>query len=1259
MRRWTFYLILILAIATGTSGCGKSATSTVVLNISPASSSVVTNTTLQFTPTITGTSNLTVTWTIACATNVTAGSCGTIDSNGLYTAPKIVPTTTSNGTTTIAPTATITATSQADTGKTAVSTITIISGISISILPTTATIGTGEHFTFVATVNNPGCNTITNPTCLNVTWSVPTAVTGVGSIDANGVYTAPASVPSPSTVTLTATSVADTSVTATAAVTIVTASVPTVGAVSPSTAGLGSLFQDIYITGTNFISTNNVYVNGSQLNPALVAEVSSSVIRARIPDYILASPPPSGFLQIGVSQQTGSLQNCADISQCQVAVKGVRPAVVGPSPDTISQGAAGVLSFDIDGGFFGTAANPAVSATYGGQLRAIQGQPSGTARSTRQLSVTIGGSSNSADFTIPGLYPVAVRSALDSTKFAVANLAVQPNYNITSITTIAARIAVGSVPASSAPSDVAINPATGMAVVANTGSNDVSLVDLTQATPTVVATICTAAVGATVPCPASGPSSVSVDYVRNIALVVNTAAKTIAVVDLNAKALTYVTPALQDSPGAVGINPVSGRALVAMQQRNYGILMDVTQNPPVLIGPVSISTGPHTRVAVEPHLNWAIATPGLAGSVGIVDLNRQTTNNITGLSRTTNVVTVTIQPSTTAVPQSPLAVQSGDAVQIQGASDNSFNGIYAVTAIGPGSTQFTFTQTAATLPDVASFATAGTVNYSDPVATVGLSTSVQGIGINTETQQAVLVDPTSNGVVSFFSLIDQSVVGLQLKTNNAVEPGTVGAAFNSLTNTAIAVNFTDNTLSVLDPTTPSRLNEGNLYNTQAGPVAVAVDPGTNIAVVANQTDNSITVLSLGAIQSVSITETSPKVFVANSTLTTAPVPSALTLTILGKGFASGSPVARLDGISLSTTVVSDRKLTAIVPPSLLSSARRFALDVQISNGTVTNAEDFTVQQSVDVTGCSATPFPSGVAIDAQQNIAAVTLSGCNSLALINLANGTGQTVGVGNNPQGVAVDSRLHIAAVANNGDGTASLVDELGASVTNTITTGTGPMGVAADQDTGQVAVANSVANTVSIISSQGGVTSITTGQRPIAVAFNFQNHQVAIATTGATSFNTGSVVFANAAAAAANASFSVNTPTSVVYDPWVGDCPANNTVGCFLANSSTNNNVVILDPTTSSETPFRIGINPTAIAYNYLTSTLVSTNTLSHTVTVADFLAQRIRAVLTLPPAPVNSNLALTGSLQFGLDVHPLTNLAVIADTANGRVLFIPLPR
>ena len=180
--------------------------------------------------------------------------------------------------------------------------------------------------------------------------------------------------------------------------------------------------------------------------------------------------------------------------------------------------------------------------------------------------------------------------------------------------------------------------------MANTGSNNVSLVDLTVSPPSVVATICTSAIGAVAPCPSSGPTSVSVDYVRNIALVVNSTTQTIAVIDLNNRAVSYVTPALQNTPEAVGINPVTGRALVAMQQQGYGVLMDLTQTPPAFVGVVSISTGLEPRVAVEPHLNWAIATPGGAGSIGIVDLSRQTVNNITNLTRTTNVVTGRSKP---------------------------------------------------------------------------------------------------------------------------------------------------------------------------------------------------------------------------------------------------------------------------------------------------------------------------------------------------------------------------------------------------------------------------------------------------------------------------------------------------------------------------------------------------------------------------------------------------------------------------------------
>ena len=266
-----------------------------------------------------------------------------------------------------------------------------------------------------------------------------------------------------------------------------TASNPTVASVSPTTAALGSVFQDIYVTGTNFISTSVVYLNGSPIDSTKVFDISSSVIRARISPAFLALVPPSGVLAVTVSQQVGKPQSCLDPAQCQIVVGSVRPAIVGPSPDSISQGNSGVLSFNVNGGFFGTAQNASVNVTYDGQLRVAQV----TGNTARQLTITIGGVSNPQDFGQAGLHQVTVRSNGDATKFASTNLAVQPDVNANPPTLIGAALAVGTT-----PSDVAINPATGMAVVANTGSNDVTLIDLSATNPTVILpSLCTGALG--------------------------------------------------------------------------------------------------------------------------------------------------------------------------------------------------------------------------------------------------------------------------------------------------------------------------------------------------------------------------------------------------------------------------------------------------------------------------------------------------------------------------------------------------------------------------------------------------------------------------------------------------------------------------------------------------------------------------------------------------------------------------------------------
>jgi DNA-binding beta-propeller fold protein YncE len=1272
-------------------GCSSknNAAPTITLQISPPVASVVINLPQQFASLVLGSSDTGVTWSVSCASGVT--KCGGIDTNGLYTAPNSVPST---------PTATITATAHASSSVTATATVTIISGITIAInnQTTNVTIGTNESFTFSATVSNPGCSVTADPTCKNVTWSVPTTA-GVGTIDSinptdptlprTGLYHAPTTVPSPSTVTVTATSVADTTVTANTTVTIVTATDPTLSSVSPNTAALGSIFLDAFITGTNFITTDRVFIEGTAVAPADVFEVSNTMLRVRITADKLASPKT---LKITASQLnvTGSPATCTpDPTQCQIVVTKVRPSVIGPSPDSVPQGTSGSISFNVNGGFFGTSSSPAVTATYDGQTRAAQPHPVTDVTAippdpalARQLSVTIGGGSNSGDFGIPGLHQVAIQNSADSTKYAATNLAVQPADSSIPLTVPATPISVGGLPSSvtcptvspgSHPSDVAFNGVTGIAVVANQCSNDITVIRLTQTTPTIAASvvaqsICTAAVGlppgTSSPCPNSGPKAVAVatvtlatNAVRNFALVANSTSSSVAVVDLDLQSVTKVIPT-QDPPAGVGIDPSSGRALVAINTRGYGVLLDLTKTPPEIIGVVTISTGPNSRVAVEPHLHWAIATPGVVGSLGIVDLNSQTTNLVTSISRSAGTVTVNVVGSTTANPQPELAVQVGDAVFVQGVTDSSFNGIFTVNAVGPGANTFSYAQTNA--PNVTQFNTVGTIKYAQPVATLTVTPAIQGVGMNSETQRAVLLDPTTSGNVTFLSLLDQSVTPLPTPPTSAnfTRVGNVAGAFNPLTNVALVVNqfASSNYLALIDPNSPRVINQA-FTPMPAGtmPVAVALDPGTNTAFVANQGSNDVSIFSLGAISRLSIVETSPKTLTAVSSLSSASTaPSPLPqLTIIGKGFTS-TTVPRLDGIGLPVISFTDRQIIAslgsfaALPSSPLTHARRFAVDVQdTTSGLVSNAADFSVIQQVDVSGngCSTAPSPTGVAVDSQQDLAVVSLFGCNTVALIDLNSGTGKTVAVGANPLGVAVLSRLHKAVVANNGSGSASVVDELQQTVTNTITTGSGPMGVATDEATGEAAVANSVANTATVINlTTASASSVTTGQRPVALAFNYTNHQLGVANS-----TSNSASFGDASSASLGTTFpSISLPTSVIYDP-----VANN----FLVNSSTTNTLQVIDPGTFQQRSFRIGINPTALAYNYLTSTLVSTNTLSHTLTVVDFLGHQVRAVLPLP-APSLGTLALAGSLQFGVDIHPRLNLAVVADTANGNVLFVPLP-
>jgi hypothetical protein len=226
--------IITIAIAVAfVSGCSDTFKSSLTpdppaisVTLSPTSASVQTGQVQMFTATVANDSaNKGVSWTLTGA-GCSGATCGTLSAASsasgapvTYTAPAAIPN---------PATVTLTAASVADGTKTAAATITTtaVAGISVTLSATSATVPISTTAMFTATVANDSGNKGVNWTLTGAGCSAATCGTLSAASSASGTpvtYTAPAAVPTPPTVSLTATSVADGTKTAAATITITAA----------------------------------------------------------------------------------------------------------------------------------------------------------------------------------------------------------------------------------------------------------------------------------------------------------------------------------------------------------------------------------------------------------------------------------------------------------------------------------------------------------------------------------------------------------------------------------------------------------------------------------------------------------------------------------------------------------------------------------------------------------------------------------------------------------------------------------------------------------------------------------------------------------------------------------------------------------------------------------------------------------------------------------------------------------------------------
>lgn len=766
------------------------------------------------------------------------------------------------------------------------------------------------------------------------------------------------------------------------------------------------------------------------------------------------------------------------------------------------------------------------------------------------------------------------------------------------------------------------------------------------------------------------------------------------------------TVGVGSSPSAVAIDLADGIAAVANKGDGSVSLIGLT-SPPALITTITGVGSQPTGIAVDdllPHPTALVVNSG-DFSVSAIDL---ITKTIVGTALKVNIGPLSTSPVPFSIGINPLthralvAYQATNQAtildlstgvplmigQVGGANGVSFGtGANPAVAVDPRLNWAVVTpggSGAASIVDLGMNPGVGLPSGRTPevIAAIALTSSSQGIGLDSEAHEGLVSDPQA-GTLTTFNLLNFAVNTVTTGATQFSQEGFGAAAANPLENVGIAVSGSTPGASAVIVNLQSGTVLQNVSGfASANLQAVAVDPATNQAVAVDQANNRVYFVPLGpALNPLQIVEASPSVIFGGASAT-----SNVTLTINGSGFTNTSQVT-LDGVPLATMFVSSRQLTATVPGGvggLLSLPRNFA--VQVANGsTVSNVTDLTVVVPVPVGKA-----PVGVAVDTDRDLAIVTNSGDGTVSLVTLTPqtpigptqtqaGAIQALGpitVGTTPAGVAEIPRLGFALVANSGSNDLSLIDVTQTSAPVGLCAsgcGAGPTGVALNPDTASGVVANTE---ITSPTSPGGTTLVSSitpatssalptaaeaagppiDHNPVAVAIDTNPLFPYAAVATDSSASTIDFLDTTAGGSIVGRTSGLSNPTGIVFDPL-------NQV--FLAANSLANEIAIIDPASFLATPLSVGIGPTSLDYNFQTSTLATVNSISHSMSVLSYvcppsaaapacLGPQVSTVIGLGGTQVNAPILGPNAIA----VDPILNLAVVVDEDNNQVLLVPLP-
>jgi hypothetical protein len=237
-------------------------------------------------------------------------------------------------------------------------------GVAVMIAPATAMVRIGNQQTFTVMV--------TGALNLNVTWTVNGEAGGdpaIGTIAANGTYTAPLTLPTSNTVTVTATSVEDPTRSSSATVTLENP-IPVISGVTPTEYTANTQFE-MTVNGTGFTPGSIVDLGGVSLSTTYIAQTqlvavgSPTLAQVGTVPVTVVNPNPGGStsapfnvtvvgpnsnITVTVSPKTATL-GAGNVQQFQATVTGSLDLSVTWSVNGVIAGNSSVGMIDFEGNY--------------------------------------------------------------------------------------------------------------------------------------------------------------------------------------------------------------------------------------------------------------------------------------------------------------------------------------------------------------------------------------------------------------------------------------------------------------------------------------------------------------------------------------------------------------------------------------------------------------------------------------------------------------------------------------------------------------------------------------------------------------------------------------------------------------------------------------------------------------------------------------------------------------------------------------------